>query len=546
MSDKGEKEWVLIGLDPVMAKQKGFPPRLPIPKTDFEGMAEHGLAIDKARGWIKDFLENSEQGKDGRWRKANATFVTQLEAFLDKAPLLERASKGFAENDYEKAIGAIKKILVVDADDDSARLNLAYAYANSEKLDDALKQFKLVKKTFNSDPDYHVALGQLYLRKENKDEATNEFVLALEAKPDHAGAMDALTKLGILSKVYEDPKDAASLIYIRTDSLVSYLTEQWDAEPEQPAPAAEGEAAAKAPAPRDEAFYLEQLAYHEREGRPAVAQAAAERAIAAAKKAGKPTSERAEVGRIASLRAGGNVDAAIAAAKELAERVPSSVGAQVELARSLRQKGDGEGAKSALDAALALEPGDQMALMLKHWPEDPNDIQAVHATLPTIQAWADEHATSPGAQRNLARALLAVGRHDDAIDLFKKAVDLAADDDDLRSEWWTEMGKQQRHQEVVKDAEKLDLTKRDWRLRWAEAEAYLGLDKRMEARTLFSAINFDDTLHVDIRRRAKRAVQGVDSGQGLGNVGPDAAALAEAAAKQIADEAAARAAKPEG
>jgi len=542
MSEKGEKEWVLIGLDPVMAKQKGFPPRLPIPKTDFEGMAEHGLAIDKARDWIKDFLNNSEQGKDGRWRKDNSTFVTQLEGFLDKAPLLERASKGFAENDYEKAIGALKKITILDGDDDSARLNLAYAYANSGALDDALKQFKLVKKTFNADPDYHVALGQLYLRKENKDNATNEFVLALEAKPDHAGAMDALTKLGVLSKVYEDPKDASSLIYIRSDSLVAYLTEQWDAEPADPGPATEGEDAPKAPAPRDEAFFLEQLAYHEREGRPGVAQAAAERAIAAAKKAGKATSERAEVGRIASLRAGGNVDAAIAAAKELAERVPTSVGAQVELGRSLRTKGDAEGAIVALDAALVLDPGDQMALMLKHWPEDPNDLQSVLAALPAIQSWADANPTSPGAQRNLARGTLAVGRHDDAIDLFRKAADIAPEDDDLRSEWWTEMGKRERHAEVVKDAEKMDLKSRDWRLRWAEAEAYLGLGKRMEARTLFSAINFDDRLHVDIRRRAKRAVHSVDSGQGLGNIGADAGALAEAAAKQVADEAAAAAA----
>ena len=49
-----------------------------------------------------------------------------------------------------------------------------------------------------------------------------------------------------------------------------------------------------------------------------------------------------------------------------------------------------------------------------------------------------------------------------------------------------------------------------WKLRWNEAEAYLRLGKRLEARAAFSAINFDDKVHVDIRKRAKRAVKSLD------------------------------------
>ena len=47
-------------------------------------------------------------------------------------------------------------------------------------------------------------------------------------------------------------------------------------------------------------------------------------------------------------------------------------------------------------------------------------------------------------------------------------------------------------------------------LRWNEAEAYSGLGKQMEARACFTALNFDESLHVDIRRRAKRAANGLD------------------------------------
>jgi hypothetical protein len=48
-------------------------------------------------------------------------------------------------------------------------------------------------------------------------------------------------------------------------------------------------------------------------------------------------------------------------------------------------------------------------------------------------------------------------------------------------------------------------------LRWSEADAYLGLGKKMEARAAFTAINADDSLHVAVRARAKRAVENMGS-----------------------------------
>jgi Flp pilus assembly protein TadD len=67
-------------------------------------------------------------------------------------------------------------------------------------------------------------------------------------------------------------------------------------------------------------------------------------------------------------------------------------------------------------------------------------------------------------------------------------------DDDLRAEYWSELGKQQRYAAILADAAKItDMAKRDWKLRWNEAEAYAGSGKRVEARAAFSAINFDET-----------------------------------------------------
>jgi tetratricopeptide (TPR) repeat protein len=482
--------WLLIGLDEKMARRQGLPQQMPIPKAEFEGLADQGLSIDKARKWVKDFLTTSPAGQDGTWRRRNSGLVTTLEAFVDNAALWEKAQKAFAENDYEKAISTLKRITIMNADDHAAKLNLASAYANIGDFDNALKNFKAIRKSFEGDPDFHVALGHVYLRMSDKDNALNEMVLALEAKPDHQPALDAMLQMGVLRAIYENPRDAASLTYVRSDSVGAYLAEVWDKEA------------------RDVAFFLEQIAYHEREGRHDVVLAAAERAVKAAGEAGN---ERAELARVAALRAQGRVQDAIAAAEAYAQKAPKSAGAQVELSRSLAAAGKGDAAKAALDRALELDPGDLGALNTRFWPADNNDIKAIHAAIPELSAFAEAHPTHAGVWRTLSRAYLATGRIDDALELFKKALAITPADDELRAEYWSELGRHQKYDEILADAAGItDMGKRDWKLRWNEAEAYAGLGKKMEARAAFSAINFDETLHVDIRKRAKRAVNSID------------------------------------
>ena len=51
--------------------------------------------------------------------------------------------------------------------------------------------------TFEGEPDYHVTCAHVHLATKNRDEAVGELVLALEAKPDHQGALDLLKQLGV-------------------------------------------------------------------------------------------------------------------------------------------------------------------------------------------------------------------------------------------------------------------------------------------------------------------------------------------------------------
>lgn len=487
-----ETEWVLINLDEKMARRQGLPKELPVPKSEFEGLADQGLAADKARKWASDFLNNSEVGKSSAWRKKQQKTFLSMQAFIDKGPMIDKAQKAFAQNDFDKAIKELKRITVLDDDDDSAKLNLASAYANTKNFDGALKLFLKVKPTYEGDPDYHVALGQIYLATRDTEAATNEMVLALEAKPDHQVALDALVQLGILTKVYENPKDATTLLYVRADAVLEYLVGEWDKEP------------------RAGAFFLEQADYHEREGRHEVVLAAAERAR---KAFGEHQNERAETLRIGALRTLGKKEEARDSAAAYAEAVPSSAAGFVALAECERALGNEAAAKRAIERAIAAEPGDLAAISLALWPDDDRDIAQVNAALPALLAHVEAHPAQKGAQRSLARAYLVVGRNDDAFALFEKAIAIDPKDDDLRSEYWAELGKVPDFARIVKDAESLDDMKtRDWRLRWNEAEAYLGLGKRVEARALFSALNFDENLHVDVRRRAKRAVRELDEG----------------------------------
>ncbi len=497
MSKGKEEEWVVIGLDAKIARRQGMPAQLPIPKSEFEGLADKGLSIENARKWIKAFLNDSPMGKDGNWRKKNSQLVQSLEVFLDKAPLLDRAQKGFQERDFEKAASALKRIASMDPDDHSSRLNLASALVNMRDYAGALKAYQQVRKTFEGDADYHAGFGQLHAAMSNKDEAMNEFVLALEAKPDCQPALDALVTLGVLVAVYENPRDAASLTYVRSDSVEEYLASVWDAEA------------------RDTAYYLEQLAYHERESRPKVVLAAAERILKSSPDA--VAAERAELAKIGALRDSGQVAEALAAAKAYSETAPKSAGARVEMGRCLLAQGQAAEARAEFDAALAIDPGDLMALQLQYWPGNSlTDIQAVSNAIPALEAFAQAHPEAAGAWRSLARLKWASGSKDEAVELFRKAVELAPTNDEVRAELWSQLGNMHQYQQIVEDAGKIEnMSKRDWKMRWNEAEAYLGLGRKLEARGAFAAINFDDSLHVDIRKRAKRAVKSIDEGMGL-------------------------------
>ena len=478
MSDAAE--WLLVSLEDKMARRQGVPPRIPVPKGDFEGIAEAGLQLDQLRKWITGFLAIAPSS----WRGENAVLADSYDRFLAKVDLWARAQGAFAKEDFKTAVSTLKLICNIDPDDHAAKMNLGSALASTGDQAGALKHLEAIRATFEGEPDYHATLGQLYAAGGKRDEAVNELVLALEAKPDHKAALDMMKQLGVLVAVYENPRDAASLVYVRADALAEYLTGVWDQEP------------------RDSAYYLEQAAYHASQARHDVALLASERALTAS----SAPHEHAAAAKIQALRALGRNDEAVAAAKDFVKHHAGSSVAHVELAQSLRATGDEASARTSIDEALRLDPGNLMALDLAFWPKEKDDIAIIEKSIAPLREFAEKHAAAAGVWRSLSRAKLAIGATEEGLTLLKQAVDLAKEDDDLRTEYWTELGKQTRYEDILADAATIaDMPRRDWRLRWNEAEAFARKGKKIEARAAFAQIGADPSLHVDVRKRAKRA-----------------------------------------
>jgi tetratricopeptide (TPR) repeat protein len=477
-------EWALLEIGDTFAMRNGLPPRIPVPKEDVEGIADKGLPFDSVRSWIKQFMEAAPSS----WRQQNNELASRFDAFMAKLPHVEKAEKAFASHDFAQAIKALQLVTRVDKLDHRSQLNLGMALAASGEPAKAIEHFEAVRATFAGDPDYHVGLANVLLSNGDRDKAVEELVLALEAKPDHKPAMDVLAQLGILVAIYEDPRDAASLTYVRSDQIQPYLEGIWSS------------------AERDARYYLDQMRYHASEQRAQVALAAAERAAAAP--GAEPLYEEIEVGRIEALRSLGRLDEANAAARALADARADSPAGFVELGRTARSGGNEAEALAFFDQALERDPGDQLALTGRFWPESPDDLQALLGAFPKLADFAGQHPESAGAWRSVARAKLKLGAGDEALELFARALGLAPDDDDLRAEYWSELGRAERFDQVIADAAKLPgLQKRSWQLRWSEAEAYRLAGRKMEARAAFTAINADETLHIDVRKRAKRAAE---------------------------------------
>ena len=477
-------EWGLIQLDEKLAKRAGMPPRLPVPKGKMEELGDQGMSHQVARQWIQEFLGVMGPSLE----KQDPQLAQRYRAYLAKSNHWQKAEAAFAQQDFATAIRLLRTITQLDPDDYAARQSLATAYLAAQDTDAALKLFANMVEVWSGVADFHVAYAQAHLSAGAREAALEQFVLALEAQPDCRPAMEGLATLDVLVRFYEDPLDLATLIYVRKDSLVEYLEGSWDAQDLSPE------------------AYLLRVTDHESEGRYAAMRAAAERAVRVA-----PDNMEGHLARARACRLAGDLEQAKAFIESSQQQYPESAQLCAELAKCARAAADHEAEEAALARALELDPGEVTALGMRFLSVADTDLEGVRAQLPPLEEHVAKHPNAAGAWRVLARVHARVGSEDPSIEAYARALELAPEDDDLRGEYWTALIHWGRFDTVLAEAEKIEqITNRDWKLRWAEAEAMQGLGRRMEARGAFMGINGDRSLHIAIRARAKRAVEALN------------------------------------
>jgi tetratricopeptide (TPR) repeat protein len=89
-----------------------------------------------------------------------------------------------AEGKNDEAVAALESGIKLAPSDEAARRDLADVYTNAGKNDLAVAVYSDLLKTHSNDPELHRKLGQALLREKKSKEAQQEFLIAINLKPD--------------------------------------------------------------------------------------------------------------------------------------------------------------------------------------------------------------------------------------------------------------------------------------------------------------------------------------------------------------------------
>ena len=87
-------DWLLISLDEKLAKKQGVPARIPVPKGEFESLADKGMTVDQMRAWVSKFITTSPAMHNANWRTQNAALARSFEVFVAKKDSWAKAQDG--------------------------------------------------------------------------------------------------------------------------------------------------------------------------------------------------------------------------------------------------------------------------------------------------------------------------------------------------------------------------------------------------------------------------------------------------------------------
>lgn len=108
----------------------------------------------------------------------------------------------------EKAIEHYKKVLAQQKEDLETRGALVSLYVKNRKYDEITGLLKDTAELFPDDPNNHYKLGLIYEFKKDFELAISSYKKAVEIKPDHARALNAIGRLYMKNGKYAEAKEA--------------------------------------------------------------------------------------------------------------------------------------------------------------------------------------------------------------------------------------------------------------------------------------------------------------------------------------------------
>lgn len=170
--------------------------RLIMSEENFQQVLD--LAPNYALGYANIAVAQALLGKPA---EAEANLEKAVRLSGDSVPpsawintLKDVAAAYMQNNEYDKAAQNLQRILFIDPNNVSGRVNLALAFSKLNRFDDALRVIEPVAQSNHPDAAVSNAYGLALLGKNRRADAIEQFERALNLKPDFAEAKENLRK----------------------------------------------------------------------------------------------------------------------------------------------------------------------------------------------------------------------------------------------------------------------------------------------------------------------------------------------------------------
>ncbi len=471
--------WRLYRRAPQAGGGRGLPEQIPVPPDEWrswkKSQSPDRLSHEQIVTFAQRFVSDHPRHR----------LTPAYQRFIRKAPLAKRVEEGLAGRAWEDAEEALREILTLDGTDDRARLLLALVQQNQGKLDDAETIYREVAPRMETEADYHAFRGGYFELREQPEEARAAYQRAQAIQPDHGLALERLAAMGEMVEIYLGDLDHPQKAYLTVAAYEKVILEGWDG------------------AEQSEAFYLERSSFHLRNGQPALALRAAERA---AELGGGKETHAAGCRALVALE---RYDDAAAALAHLQAAAPEDEETFSCLGHLLWFRGEREGAVEWVHRAIEANPNRVENLHLFLHPEFPRPRRDALACLRDLlrkhpQSWAVKSVT--------AALLMAKGEWSEGIALATQAAELGASEDVL-VELTGRLGREGLHRDVVGLIDAAG----GWRrfrggnalLRSNLASSLHQVGDTETARELWGSVAGDESAHPEVRLRAREALAAV-------------------------------------